>query len=371
MMRVTTYVLLAFVVMLGACNRNKPAPVQPAAQEQPTPAPLVLDLDQANKLAALPLACIGTEYPNKLGQTLGSDADLLPPTTLHPAFYGCFDWHSAVHGHWSLVYLVKHFPELAKRDSIIALLEERLSPANIQAEAAYFDRELEGTFERTYGWSWLLKLALELHTWDAPEARTLESNLQPLTEKIITKYLGFLPKLQYPIRVGTHSNLAFGLTFAYDYALAVGHDSLAATITETAMRFYAHDVNCPLNWEPNGYDFLSPCLEEANLMARILPQDAFDQWIDGFIPDLNSPDFTLQTGRVGDREDGLLVHLDGLNFSRAWCLYYLAGRNQRFAHLRPLAQQHIAYSLPNLFGDSYEGGHWLGSFAILALDVQE
>ncbi|WP_242204194.1 DUF2891 domain-containing protein [Aestuariivivens insulae] len=328
-----------------------------------------LNLEQANRLAELPLHCINTEYPNKLSQTIGSDTDLLPPRTLHPAFHGCFDWHSAVHGHWSLVSLLKQFPNIDNADAIKQRLLNNISKENIEAEVAYFHGKHNKSYERTYGWAWLLKLAETLHTWDDDTARVLESNLQPLTNLIVGKYIEFLPKLNYPLRVGTHTNTAFGLSFAYDYAETVNHEALKTAITERAKYFFLNDSNCPMGWEPSGTDFLSPCLEEAALMKRLLPKEEFNLWLNHFLPQLNNKNYTLEVGLVSDRTDGHLVHLDGVNFSRAWSLYKIAEGLPEYDHLKNIANHHINYSLPSIFGDGYEGGHWLGSFAIYALNA--
>lgn len=327
-----------------------------------------LDLQQANKLAQLPLKCINTEYPNKLNQTLGSDEDLQSPRELHPAFYGCFDWHSSVHGHWSLVSLLKQFPNLDNADVIRKKLLQNISIKNIEKEVLYFQGKHNKSFERTYGWAWLLKLAEEIYTWDDPTARDLEKNLQPLTDLIVRKYLEFLPKLNYPIRVGEHTNTAFGLTFAWDYAKTTGNTKLLDLIEKRAKEFYSTDTSCPLSWEPSGFDFLSPCLEEAAIMKRILSHDEFQKWLADFLPQLKDKDFAFPVGEVSDRTDGKLVHLDGVNFSRAWNLYTIVKGIPELNHLKQIANQHINYSLPNLIGDSYEGGHWLGSFAIYALN---
>ncbi|WP_242134731.1 DUF2891 domain-containing protein [Aestuariivivens marinum] len=329
----------------------------------------VLNLEQANRLAELPLNCINTEYPNKLSQTIGSDTDLLPPRTLHPAFYGCFDWHSAVHGHWSLVSLLKQFPNIDHAEEIKQLLLNNLSKENIEAEVAYFQGAFNSSYERTYGWAWLLKLAEAIHTWDDEAARTLENNLQPLTDLLVEKYIEFLPKLNYPLRVGTHTNTAFGLSFAYDYAQSLNNKALKNAITQRAKYFFLTDKNCPMTWEPSGTDFLSPCLEEAALMKRILPKEEFKTWLHTFLPELKDINYTLEVGLVSDRTDGHLVHLDGVNFSRAWSLYKIAEGLPEYEHLMNIANHHINYSLPSIFGDSYEGGHWLGSFAIYALNA--
>ena len=329
---------------------------------------IILNLKQANKLANLPLDCINTEYPNRLSQTLGGSEDLKSPTQLHPAFYGCFDWHSSVHGHWSLVSLLKSFPNIENADAIKQKLLQNISKENIEAEVAYFGGKHNKSYERTYGWAWLLKLAEELHTWDDETARQLETNLQPLTELVVSKYIEFLPKLNYPQRVGTHTNTAFGLSFAYDYAEVVNNEALKNAIKNRAFYFFEKDKGCPMSWEPSGSDFLSPCLEEAALMKRLLSLEAYKLWLNDFLPQLKAESFSLEVGIVSDRTDGHLVHLDGVNFSRAWSLNKIAEGLPEYSHLKNIANQHINYSLPSIFGDSYEGGHWLGSFAIYALN---
>jgi len=358
------------IILFGCQNSGKAKPVTEndtvAIAEVPT-----LNLEQANRLAELPLACVGTEYPNKLGQTLGSGDDLKSPKDLHPAFYGCFDWHSAVHGHWSLVSLMRQFPDLERKAEINQWLLQSITEDNIQKEIDYFNGKHNRSYERTYGWAWLLKLAEELHQWDSEVARTVEKHLQPLTDLIVGRYLEFLPKLNYPIRVGEHPNTAFGLSFAYDYALAVGNEELKTLIEGRARDFYMNDEGCPLNWEPSGFDFLSPCLEEAALMKRVLSKEEFKTWIAQFLPQLKSKSFQIETGKVSDRNDGKLVHLDGVNFSRAWSLNYIAEGLPEYQHLNNISNQHINYSLPSIVGDSYEGGHWLGSFAIYALNSIE
>lgn len=353
------------ITLLFACKKGQNKEQTPIAQ---VPAP-ILNLAQANKIATLPIHCIYTEYPNKLGQVIGSDADLQPPSALHPAFYGCFDWHSSVHGHWSLVALLKKFPKLGDAAKIKKMLLSNISKENIEQEVLYFQGKHNKSYERTYGWAWLLKLAEELHTWEDATAKELAQNLQPLTDLIAQKYIDFLPKLQYPIRVGTHSNTAFGLAFAWDYAETVDDHSLKESIKNKARKFYLKDKNCPLSWEPGGADFLSPCLQEAALMKRILPLDEFKAWLADFLPQLYDKNFSLDTGKVADRTDGHLVHLDGLNYSRAWALHKIIEGMPALKHLENTANKHISHALPNLIGDDYAGGHWLGSFAIYALSA--
>ncbi len=328
-----------------------------------------LSFAEANRLAVLPLACLQIEYPNKLGQTLADASHIDSPKNLHPAFYGCFDWHSAVHAHWSLVSLLKQFPTLNQAATIRQKLTENISKTNIAVEIAYFNRKGSASFERTYGWAWILKLAEELHTWDDPMARELENNLQPLTDYIEQAYIEFLPKLNYPIRVGEHSNTAFALSMALDYAQIRKRKMLEEKVTKAAIRFYAVDTACPLNWEPSGFDFLSPCLEEANLMRKIYKPEIFRTWLNNFLPQLATKEFALAPGKVSDRSDGKLVHLDGLNFSRAWCLYNIARVLPEYQHLKNNANQHMSASLPNLTDTHYSGSHWLGTFALYALNT--
>lgn len=277
----------------------------------------------------------------------------------------------AVHGYWSMVSLLKQFPNLKEASKAKEILKTNLTKENILLEVAYFKGKYNKSYERTYGWAWLLKLAEEIHTWNDPMAKGLEDNLQPLTDLIVQKYIEFLPKLNYPIRVGEHPNTAFGFTFAWDYANTVDHQQLLKLIEKRSKDFFINDVNCPISWEPSGFDFLSACLQEAAIMKRVLPKNEFENWLDTFLPQLKSKKFDLPVGEVSDRTDGKLVHLDGVNFSRAWCLHKIAKGLPNYQHLKNVANKHINYSLPNVVGDSYEGGHWLGSFAIYALNAVE
>lgn len=309
-----------------------------------------------------------TEYPNKLNQTLGNETDLKGPKALHPTFYGCFDWHSSTHGHWMLVSLLRQFPNLEEKEEIRRKLLENISAENIAVEVAYFEGPFDKSFERTYGWAWILKLAEEIHLWDDPLAREMEKNLQPLTDLMVEKYLEFLPKLIYPIRVGEHTNIAFGLSLAYDYAKTLNHQGLQDMIKSRALDWFAKDENCPLEYEPSGFDFLSPCFQELDIMRKVMSREEFQIWVKQFLPQLANPDFALEPGKVSDRTDGKLVHLDGLNFSRAWVLYGLIREYpEEYGHLMQVANEHINYSLPSIVVDNYEGTHWLGSFAVYAL----
>jgi hypothetical protein len=327
--------------------------------------------ERANGLAHLPLKCLQQEYPNKLSQLLADASELGTPKQLHPAFYGCFDWHSSVHGHWSLVYLLHHFPNLENRQEIINKLTVNLSKENIAQEIAYLNKKHEKSYERTYGWAWLLKLQQELDATAStqPFAVELSKNLQPLTDLLVERYIEFLPKLNYPLRNGTHTNTAFGLNLAWDYAYGKQKTQLMATIKETALRLFKNDTNCPFDWEPSGTDFLSPCLEEMGTMQRIMPEKEFLKWLKDFAPRLSDKKYTWEPGKVSDRTDGHLVHLDGLNFSRAWNFYRLAKQYpKQFAHLKTLADTHLTFSLPAIVDGNYEGEHWLASFALHAFE---
>ncbi len=367
----TARITIALALVLGAvggCSKEEEPEPMPMYSVDDSRQTLVLNEAGASHFARIALDCIHREYPNKLNQTLESAEFLREPRELHPAFYGCFDWHSSVHGHWMLTKLLTLFPEMPERDDIVAGLRQSLTADNIIGEVAYFDHE-SGSWERTYGWAWLLQLAAELDQWDDPLGAELGANLMPLTTLIRDKYVDFLPRQYYPIRTGVHPNTAFGLAFALDYARVTGDDDLTGVLTESALRYFGDDRACPLSWEPSGEDFLSPCLEEAALMARVLPAGEFAAWLDAFLPDLSGTD-ALVPATVSDRTDGKIVHLDGLNLSRAWDLYIIANhlRDEEMMMLfRELAAEHLAASLPHVASEHYEGSHWLASFAIYAL----
>lgn len=332
-----------------------------------------LDQQQASRFAQLALKNIVREYPNKLEHVLNGDADVRSPRTLHPAFYGSYDWHSSVHGHWMLVRLLRTFPDLPEGKTIRETLHKHLSAENIQTEVAYFNGAGRQSYERMYGWAWLLKLAEELHTWDDPDAKLWGRNLQLLTELIINRYIAFLPKQGYPIRSGVHPNTAFGLTFAWDYAIAVRHVALGEAIEERSRAYFGPDKAIPAEWEPSGADFLSPSLAEADLMRRVLKDKEFPKWFHEFLPDAgkSEPMSLFLPARVTDRSDPQLVHLDGLNLSRAWCMNSIAAalppkHPARLALLNS-AKLHTDAALKHVFSSQYSGEHWLASFAVYLL----
>ncbi|MBL8058484.1 MAG: DUF2891 domain-containing protein [Anaerolineales bacterium] len=331
-----------------------------------------LDQAAAAGYAALALAGLQREFPYHPQHVLTGPADARRPRELHPAFYGCFDWHSAVHGHWLLVRLLRGFPDLPAAGAIHAALDERLTAANLAEEARYL-RARPG-FERPYGWAWLLKLAQEVDEWGTAAGRRWRDNLRPLTDTISAHYQAFFPKQVYPIRAGTHANTAFGLAFAWDYAAAAGQVELRDLVRERGLAYFANDRDGPAGWEPGGNDFFSACLLEADLMRRLLPAAEFAAWLTGFLPGLaaGQPASLFTPARVTDRADGQLTHLDGLNLSRAWCFWGLARaldpEDPRQPALRTAAERHAAAGLPHVASGHYAGEHWLATFAVYALE---
>lgn len=321
------------------------------------------DQAQAARFARLALDCIHKEYPNKIAHSLNSDADVQPPRLLTPAFYGCFDWHSSVHGHWLLVRLARLFPQASFAADARRAVAQSLTSANIAQEVKYLDDEGRGSFERPYGLAWLLQLAAELREWDDPQARQWSAALHPLEEAVIARISGWLPKLQFPIRTGEHNNTAFGIGLMLDYARVAGNAGFGKLVESRARDYYLKDKACPLAYEPSGEDFLSPCLAEADAMRRVLPQAEFARWFSAFLPRVD-----LEPTRVADVTDGKLYHLAGLNLSRAWMLEgivsHLPSSDARRTPLTALAGRLKQAGLESIKSEHYEGGHWLGSFAV-------
>ena len=356
--------LFLIISIIGCQEKSSPT-------EKNSESTLQLSIEEAKKIIELPLHCLEVEYPNKLGQVLASSAELKSPKQLRPIFYGCFDWHSSAHGYWSVVKLVKQFPELDKGGSIDKLLTKVFTDENVAIEKAFFEQNHNKNFERTYGWAWFFKLQEELYTWkDHPKAQQWYKILQPLENIFVDRYLTYLPKLNYPIRTGTHDNTAFGMALSLEYAETVGNNKLKDAITMKAKELFLNDINCPITYEPSGHDFLSPCLQEAWLMSKVLPQTDYKIWLQKFLPQLFDTNFNLEVGKVSDRTDGHLVHLDGLNFSRSTCLFQIAQKLPELQHLKPIAEKHFNAAFPNISNDDYMGSHWLGSFALQALDAK-
>lgn len=333
-------------------------------------APPKFDAVAAERFARLALACVGKEYPNKISHFMNSDADVAPPRKLTPAFYGCYDWHSSVHGHWLLARLVRTFPDAPFAKPARAALRKSLTVDNLKQEAAYLREKGRTSFERPYGLAWLLQLCAELREWDDPDAKEMLANLRPLEEAAVERLTGWLPKLSHPVRIGEHDQTAFGLGLMLDYARAAGNESFAKMITEQARKFYLADKDCPLTYEPSGEDFLSPVLGEADVMRRVLAPAEFAAWLQDFMPQIPTKANTnwLPVVVSTDPSDPKLAHLDGLNLSRAWMLEGiisgLPAADPRRPALSAAAETHRGAGLAAVTGEHYEGGHWLGSFAV-------
>jgi hypothetical protein len=321
------------------------------------------DQAQASRFARLALDCIHKEYPNKIAHALNSDADVKPPRELTPAFYGCYDWHSSVHGHWLLVRLARLFPEAPFAPEARRAVAQSLTAANIAQEVKYLNAEGRGAFERPYGLAWLLQLAAELKEWDTPEARQRSAALRPLEQAVTARIVAWMPKMEHPIRTGEHNNTAFSIGLMLDYARIAGNQEFGRVVESRARDYYLRDRNCPLAYEPSGEDFLSPCLAEADVVRRILPREEFAKWFGEFLPRVD-----LEPTRVIDFTDGKLYHLAGLNLSRAWMIEGIVSKlpagEARRASLLALAGKLRQAGLESIKSEHYEGGHWLGSFAV-------
>jgi len=332
--------------------------------------PAILDSASAARFAALALKCLHQEYPNKISHTMSGDTDARVPRELTPAFFGCYDWHSAVHGHWLLVRLVRLYPDAAFTRTAREELARSFTPQNIAAEVAYLERADRASFERPYGLAWLLQLSAELREWSDPQARQWATTLAPLEAAAGKRLKTWLPKLQYPIRIGEHSQTAFSFGLVWDWARVSGDKEMRTLLESAARRFYLNDKSCPLAYEPSGEDFLSPCLAEADFMRRVLDRRAFTEWLAGFMPGIpiDASKTWLSPGIVTDRSDPKLAHIDGLNLSRAWMLEGIAhglnSNDRRVPALLAAAAHHREAALPAVTGEHYEGGHWLGTFAV-------
>lgn len=322
-----------------------------------------MDAALAARMARLALDCVHREYPNKIAHVLNSDDDARPPRELTPAFYGCYDWHSSVHGHWLLARLARLYPHEPFTPEARRALARSLTPEKLAAEAAYMNGAGRQTFERPYGLAWLLQLAAELREWDDVDARRWSAALRPLEEAAVARLTAWLPKLARPVRTGEHSNTAFALGLALDYARTARRADLEALLISRIRDYYLRDIACPLSYEPSGEDFLSPCLAEADAVRRVLEPAEFAAWLRRFLPRIE-----LEPTSVTDVTDGKLYHLAGLNFSRAWMLEGIAstlpGSHPRRAPLERLAARLAEAGLAAIRAEHYEGGHWLGSFAV-------
>ncbi len=332
-----------------------------------------LNAERASAFAKMALAGIGREYPNKPGEVLTGPQDLKSPRALHPAFYGSYDWHSSVHGHWLLVRLLKLFPEMSEAGEVRARLREHLTWENIQVEAAYLDARENRSFERMYGWAWALRLAAELHDWNDPDGQSWAASLKPLESKLVALTKDYLPRLTYPVRTGVHPDTAFALGQILDYARIVEDPALAELVIKRARDYYLSDADYPIDFEPSGQDFFSAGLNVADLLRRVLTADEFSKWLNQFAPE-------LRRGRLGnwakpavvsDLTDPQIVHLVGLNLSRAWTmqgvLSVIDRGDRRGRALEAAMRTHANEGMKYVFSGHYEGEHWLATFAVYYL----
>lgn len=333
---------------------------------------LELTTEMANKLASMPLKCINQEYPNKTAHVINSEKDaILTPKQLHPSFYGCFDWHSSVHGHWMLLRLLRTEQNLEHKDKIMSVLDESFSAEKIKTEAEYFTKyQVAQNFERTYGWAWILKLDEELAKSNYPKAKIWHQNLKPLTDEILRLWKIYLPKQTYPNRTGVHPNTAFAMSFAIDWARQTGDKIFEKELSDKAKYFYLNNTKTPAYLEPDGSDFFSPSLEIAELMSRILPQKDFEKWLNQFY-EKRSLENIEQIPIISDVNDYQTVHLVGLSFSKAWAMkniiHALPKENVIRKQFEDSREKFIENSLPIIFQGNYGGDHWLASFAVYAM----
>ncbi|GLQ22261.1 hypothetical protein GCM10007853_01350 [Algimonas ampicilliniresistens] len=379
-MKHAALLLLAFIASAGAsCTETSlPSDTEPVQITETTPVlpvradafPTQIDPMLADRFSRLALDCVQQEFPNKISRTTNTAEAIGRPRDLFPAFYGCFDWHSAVHGHWLLVRLLRIGDlEAETQAEAIAKLNANLNLDTIAGELANFRRAERGSWERPYGWAWLLQLTAELREWDDTNAKRWLAALEPLEADIVAATKDWMPKLAYPIRLGTHNQSAFAFTLMHDWAVVAGDAEFAAQIDARARDFHLDDVNCPLGYEPSGEDFLSPCLMEADLMRRVLSPSDFADWLSRFLPGIPGDGRAdwLPPAIVLDASDGKLVHLDGVNSSRAWNLFNIARAlpddDPRRAALVAAAEVHRDAGVEAVSDEHYSGSHWLASFA--------
>ena len=361
------YMLLACFFSTCSAARSQEAPAATGSENR-------LDLQIAGQWADLVLKGLNTEYPNKLSLVYSSRSQIKTPREHFPAFYGCFDWHSSVHGHWVLVKLLRSYPTIGSASAIRTTLNEHLTKINIEKETKFFSQPEQKTFERMYGWAWYLRLVIELDSWNDSDAVKWRDNLRPLEELLVRRIKEYLPNLSYPIRTGQHPDTAFALAQILDYASEMDDPQLTTQVQSRARIFYYNDVNYPVNYEPSGHDFFSSCWNEADLMRRLLPKKEFSEWLNLFLPRLISQlaDGTISPVIVSDVTDPKIVHLAGLNLNRAWCLQSVAAALPEQSPLRAPLQEssrdHLDAGLKYINSGHYEGDHWLATFGLYAVE---
>ena len=338
----------------------------------PLPLRAQIDPASADRFAKMALACLDREYPNKPDVVLEGAGDVRPPREAHPAFFGCYDWHSSVESHWMLVRLARVAPEMASAAAIRQALDRHLSAEALAAEAKSYEKPGARTFERPYGWAWTLRLAADVAASNDPAERAWKEHLKPLEDAIVARYHDYLPKLTVPVRSGVHQNTAFALAQALDYARATGRKDFEKIILSRASFYYGQDKACPIAYEPSGEDLFSPCLSEADLMRRVLPPREYAAWLKRFLPQIKGHQaFPLSPVTVTDSTDPRLVHFDGLNLSRAWMLKGIAAGLPASDARRPVllkaAAAHETAGVARVASGDYAGEHWLASFAVYLL----
>ena len=374
MARIYTRLLASFALVLLIVIHG----LSPATAEEPDVISLPklgqrLTDEQVAEFARLTIENIHKEYPNKTGDVLAGPEAIKSPKELHPAFYGCFDWHSSVHGHWMLVRCLKEYPDHPMADEIRKNVAMNLTKEKLQGELEYFSTKEHKQFERTYGWAWYLKLVAELEQWDDTQGKEWREHLRPLEDLLVKRTIDYLPILSWPVRTGVHADTGFGLAWILDYARVVKNEELETAIEKRAKDFYLSDKDYPTRYEPSGQDFFSSCLNEADLMRRVLPADEFAKWFDTYLPSLSNGDGgnLLVPVTVSDVTDGYIVHLAGLNLSRAWCLEGIASAlpegDSRVPLLQKSAAAHAEKGFSYVFSGNYAGEHWLATFAVYLL----
>ena len=333
----------------------------------------MLSQETAQAWAKLVLKGVDTEFPNKMSLVYENENQLQRPRENFPAFYGCFDWHSSVHGHWVLARLLRQFPDMPIASEVRTTLSKHLTAGNLRREADFFAQDQHKSFERMYGWAWYLRLVIELDQWDDKDANLWRENLRPLENILVDRIKSYLPNLSYPIRVGQHTDTGFALGQIIDYARALKNKDLERLAVDRSLAFYNKDIDYPIHYEPSGHDFFSSAWNEADLMRRILDQNNFGAWLERFVPKLDQQliDGTIAPVKVTDMTDGKLIHLAGLNLHRAWCMASVASvlpkNTLRHKRLLKSSASHLRDGIAYINSGHYEGDHWLATFALYAI----
>lgn len=374
MLRNKNFLQLILITILWSCQPKQ----EPVLHEHVTlPEMPELTEGTASGFVELSLHCVDRPYPYKIGYRFPSEDWVKPHTEVHPSFYGCWDWHSAVHGHWAMVKVLKTFPEIDQKDSIRLMLRKNLTQENLAAEYDFFaNQSFTKGFERTYGWAWLLKLYAELATWEDEEAQQWKQNMQPLAELLSVKTGEYLKVLSSPLRPGTHANTAFSFGLMTEYAETMQDEVLMNAMKAFSRQHFSPDKNCPTAYEPSGTDFISPCLAEAALMSKLMPTETYLSWFQDFLPSPSTAEIQSieNPPLVLDKEDPGIGHLIGLMFQRAWCLKQIAAvfgdTDPRKEYFLNIALKHLEAGERIMFESGYGGAHWLATFAIYAYTIE-